>query len=89
MKVWADQVGDPSYKYEYSSKYYYKSLNFTPQTHELRLANATPSYDPKIVPTGGLLDLTYTSFASPWSSWVAKASKRPLRKSSLYFEQQS
>ncbi len=75
MQVWADEVGDQSYTYDQVQKYYYKSLNFTTKLADERLANSTPSYDQDLVPTGGLLDLSYTSFASPWSTWIAKASK--------------
>ncbi|KAI1361626.1 putative choline dehydrogenase [Xylaria arbuscula] len=73
MQKWADEVGDQSYTYDEVKKYYYKSLNFTTELADERLANSTPSYDKDIVPTGGLLDISYTSFASPWSTWVAKA----------------
>lgn len=75
MQVWADEVGDQSYTYDKTQKYYLKSLNFTTELADERLANSTPSYDPKVVPVGGLLDISYTSSASPWSTWVAKASK--------------
>ncbi|KAI0913898.1 putative choline dehydrogenase [Ustulina deusta] len=73
MQVWADEVGDQSYTYDQVQRYYYKSLNFTTKLADERLANSTPSYDQDLVPTGGLLDLSYTSFASPWSTWIAKA----------------
>ncbi|KAI1423698.1 putative choline dehydrogenase [Xylaria sp. FL1777] len=73
MQMWADEVGDQSYTYDKLQKYYYKSLNFTTELSNERLANSTPSYDRNLVPTGGLLDVSYTSFASPWSTWVAKA----------------
>lgn len=73
MQVWADEVGDQSYTYDHTQKYYLKSLNFTTELADERLANSTPSYDPDVVPVGGLLDISYTSFASPWSTWVAKA----------------
>ncbi|KAI0421422.1 putative choline dehydrogenase [Xylaria grammica] len=72
MQLWADEVEDQSYTYDRVKKYYYKSLNFTTELAEERLANSTPSYDPD-VPVGGLLDISYTSFASPWSTWVAEA----------------
>ncbi|KAI0154158.1 putative choline dehydrogenase [Xylariaceae sp. FL1272] len=73
MQMWADEVGDQSWTYEETSKYYHKSMNFTTELNELRLANATPSYDPKDVVAGGPLDISYTSYASGWSTWIAKA----------------
>ncbi|GAP84543.2 putative glucose-methanol-choline oxidoreductase [Rosellinia necatrix] len=60
MQVWADQVGDQSYAYGHTKKYYLKSLNFTTELADERLANSTPSYDPSVVPIGGLLDISYT-----------------------------
>ncbi|KAI8629897.1 putative choline dehydrogenase [Xylariaceae sp. FL1651] len=73
MQIWADEVGDQSWAYENTAKYYRKSLNFTTEVSELRLANATPSYSTTEEAVGGLLDISYTSFASSWSTWVAKA----------------
>lgn len=75
MQQWADEVGDQSYTYDRAKQYYQKSMNFNPELAGERLANSTPSYDATVVPVGGPLDVQYTSFASPWSTWVAKASK--------------
>ncbi|KAI0551607.1 putative choline dehydrogenase [Xylaria curta] len=73
MQQWADEVGDQSYTYDHAKSYYHKSMNFSPELAEERLANSTPTYDVNVVPVGGPLDVQYTSFASPWSTWVAKA----------------
>ncbi|KAI0537196.1 putative choline dehydrogenase [Xylaria digitata] len=85
MQVWANEVGDQSYTYDRVQKYYLKSLNFTTELAEERLANSTPSYDPNVVPVGGLLDISYTSFASPWSTWVAKAMDVVVLKNTVAF----
>ncbi|PYH94846.1 FAD/NAD(P)-binding domain-containing protein [Aspergillus ellipticus CBS 707.79] len=73
LQKWADTVGDQSYAYEPSSYYYRKSMNFSAGNQELRLSNATTSEAPGTAATGGPLDVTYSSFAQPFSTWVAKA----------------
>ena len=74
FQMWADMVDDQSYNYNNDvSKYYRKSMNFTPPDTDTRLANSTPSYNPADTVIGGPLDISYPAFAQPWSTWVAKA----------------
>ncbi|KAJ5578597.1 GMC oxidoreductase [Penicillium hispanicum] len=73
LQLWADTVGDPSYAYDQSSKYYRKSLNFTTANTELRLANATTQEEHGTIVTGGLLDVSYSTWAQSFSTWIAKA----------------
>lgn len=72
LQKWADAVDDPSFTYDSVSKYYRKSLNFTPPDQAVRIANATPNYDVSTLSTGGLLDVTYANYAQALGTWVAK-----------------
>ena len=72
LQRWADDVGDQSYTYSQVSKYYAKSLNFTPPDQTKRFANTTPEYDRSTLPSGGLLDVSYPNYAQPFSTWWAK-----------------
>lgn len=69
---WASEVGDQGYTYSNFAKYYEKSLNFTPPDNNKRGANATPEYDTSTLGEGGLLALTYSNYAQPWSTWIRK-----------------
>ncbi|KAI1387625.1 putative choline dehydrogenase [Hypoxylon trugodes] len=71
FQMWADAVQDQSYTYDTTSKYYRKSMNFTGPNQELRLQNATVSYEPSEVATGGPLDVTFSTWAQSWSTWIA------------------
>ena len=69
---WANDVGDPSWRYENIARFYKKAMNFTPPK-DTRLANATPSYNPALVGTGGPLDVTYPAYAYSFTTWVGVA----------------
>ncbi|KAL1866892.1 hypothetical protein Daus18300_006595 [Diaporthe australafricana] len=73
LQKWADTVGDESFAYEKSSQYYQKSMNFTTANLETRLPNATTSETTDTAAIGGLLDVTYSSWAQGFSTWVALA----------------
>ncbi|KAJ9264577.1 CAZyme family AA3 [Paecilomyces variotii] len=70
---WAELVGDESYTFENVFPYYEKSPGFTPPNEEKRAANATPRYNPDAFSSlGGPLRVTFSNYASPFSSWVSK-----------------
>ena len=73
LQRWADEVGDASYVYENISKYYLKSIHFSPPDETKRLANATPDYDISTLDGSGPLSVTYPNYAQAFSTWVAKA----------------
>lgn len=73
LQKWADEVGDASYAYSSSSHYYRKSMNFTAANTEARLANATTMVSQGTASVGGPLDVTYSSWAQSFSTWVAKS----------------
>ncbi|RYO83274.1 hypothetical protein DL764_009474 [Monosporascus ibericus] len=71
-EMWANQVGDESYTYSNMLKYYRRTMNFSPPREDVRFRNATPQYNAVDTATGGGLDVTYASYAQPWSTWVAE-----------------
>ncbi|KAI0379427.1 putative choline dehydrogenase [Hypomontagnella monticulosa] len=73
LQMWADAVDDDAYAFDSAWKYYHKSMNFTPPNTELRLANATVEWDKSEAVKGGPLDVTYASYAQPWSTWIAES----------------
>ena len=73
LNKWANDVGDSSWSYNNVSKYYYKSVSFTPPDMSKRIANATPDYDISTVGGNGPLKLAYPNYAQAISTWFAKA----------------
>lgn len=71
-QLWADLVGDQSYTYDNMLQYYRKTMNFSHPNEKARGTNATAQYNAADTVTGGRLDVTYASYAQPWSTWVAK-----------------
>lgn len=71
--MWADLVGDSSYKWDPFLPYFQKSLDFSPPDHRKRAANATPEYDlASFGKGGGPLSVTFSNYAQAFSSWVQK-----------------
>lgn len=73
LQMWADEVGDKSYAYGASSHYYRKSMNFTAANTKSRPANVTTIEAPGTAAVGGPLDVTYSSWAQSFSTWVARS----------------
>ncbi|KAL7787157.1 GMC oxidoreductase [Trichoderma ceciliae] len=72
-QAWADAVNDDSYTYDKFSSYLYKPINFTPPVSS-RLPNSTAQYASDLLnKTKGPLQITFSAFAWPWSSWVQQA----------------
>ena len=69
---WADEVGDQSYTFENTLRYFRKSLNFTPPDIAKRGLNATPEYDLSTLSQGGPLDITYPNYAQAVATWFQK-----------------
>ncbi|KAL9003527.1 MAG: hypothetical protein Q9188_003613 [Gyalolechia gomerana] len=71
---WAEQVGDLSYSFNRLLPYFQRSANFTPPDAAQRLRNATAQYNASDwSPTGGPLQVGYSSWANPVSSWLGLA----------------
>ncbi|KAF2994040.1 hypothetical protein E8E13_000450 [Curvularia kusanoi] len=68
--MWAELVGDDSYKYDNFYPYFAKSQNFTPPDMSRRNANATPSYDDSVLGKGGKLDVIFPNWAGAFGTWV-------------------
>lgn len=73
LQKWAEAVGDSSWAYESVSKYYSKSISFTPPDMSKRIANATPDYDVSTLGTDGPLKIAYPNYAQAISTWFARA----------------
>lgn len=77
-KQWADQVGDASYAWDKFLPWYKKSVNFTEPNMNLRIKNSTPAYnavDASAYDGSGHLSVTYSNWASAFSTWVQDAMK--------------
>jgi choline dehydrogenase len=70
---WADAVNDQSYNFLNFLPYFKRSAKFTPLHPGVRHANATPLYDTAdYSSSGGPLQVSYPSFASPAATWLAR-----------------
>ncbi|RAK95331.1 GMC family oxidoreductase [Aspergillus ibericus CBS 121593] len=72
MQKWADDVGDESWTYPNTRKFFDQSMFFTPPNDTTRWANATPEYDPSYQGSGPL-EITYPRWAQPFSTWLVRA----------------
>lgn len=73
LQKWADDVDDQSWAYDNASKYYNKSLSFTPPDMSKRIMNATPDYDTSTLGSNGPLKLAYPNYAQAVSTWFSKS----------------
>lgn len=72
-QMWADLVGDESYRWEAFLPYFKKSLHFSPPDASKRAANATAEYDQASLGNGnGPLSVTFSNYAQAIASWVQK-----------------
>jgi choline dehydrogenase len=72
-EMWADLVGDESYRWEGFLPYFKKSLHFTPPDASKRAVNATAEYDDASLGDGkGPLSVTFSNYAQSIASWVQK-----------------
>lgn len=70
--MWADLVGDDSYRYDEFLPYFMRHQNFTPPDSSNRFDNATPQYDDTVLGTDGKLDVIFPSYANAFGTWVEK-----------------
>ena len=74
FEKWAGQVGDGSYSFSNILQYFQRSANFTPPNNLQRPANATAHYNASDwSPAGGPLQVGYSSWVNPVSSWLGLA----------------
>ncbi|KAJ5794701.1 hypothetical protein N7457_001300 [Penicillium paradoxum] len=72
MTQWAIVVNDSSYTFDKVLPLYKKSVNFTPPNTNYRAENASAAYDADAYdPNGGPLQVSYSNFAMPFSSWMS------------------
>ncbi|KAL4883553.1 hypothetical protein BJY04DRAFT_184878 [Aspergillus karnatakaensis] len=71
---WAKVANDTTYSFDQVLPYYQRSARFTPPNVTQRLPNATTSYhESAFDPAGGPLDVSYTNFVMPFSTWMERA----------------
>lgn len=71
MQLWADAVNDSSYTFEEVLPYYKRSVQFTAPDTKTRASNATATYNKNAFEeSGGPLQVSYASYAMPFSSWM-------------------
>lgn len=71
---WAEAVGDDSYTLENLQPYFEKAVNFTPPLEGKRFPNVTSEYDANdFTSPGGPVQVSYSNYVSPFSTWVEKA----------------
>lgn len=74
MDKWAEAVNDSSYTFDNILPYYQRSANFTSPNTAERFPNATALYNASaFTADGGPLQASYSNYAMPWSTWVARA----------------
>ncbi|GAB0136623.1 hypothetical protein EsDP_00004918 [Epichloe bromicola] len=72
---WAEAVGDDSYKFGSFEKFYKKSTTFTPADKSKRSSDTySDSDEGDFAPPGrgGPIQVSYSNFVSPWSTWLEK-----------------
>lgn len=75
-KAWADAVDDDSYTFDNFSPWLHKAINFTPPASS-RFLNSTAYFATDLLNhTQGPLQVTFATYAWPWSSWVKKTLSR-------------
>ncbi len=72
-QMWADQVGDASYKFKNFLPYLKKSVTYTPPNNVLRLQNASTSYDVSSLQGSGPLSVTFANWVYAFPTWAARA----------------
>jgi len=73
-QAWADAVGDQSYTFENFEPFFKKAVNFTEPNNSVRGANVTTQYDRNAFNTrGGPIQVGYTNYVSPFSTWMEKS----------------
>lgn len=78
MDMWADLIGDESYRWEAFEPFFKKSVKFTPPPNEER-GNASAKFDAgDFDPNGGPLSVTYPPYGQPMSSWMIPGMQQSL-----------
>ncbi|KAJ5239255.1 hypothetical protein N7468_003874 [Penicillium chermesinum] len=71
MDQWANAVNDQSYTFDETLPYYKRSVKFSPPDTSKRAPNATAEYNAAAFDSnGGPLDVSYSFYAQPFSSWM-------------------
>ena len=73
MDLWAQQVGDDSYKLSATMPYYKKTVKFTEPTNQHQNDKRATRFDTAAYqPDGGPLTVSYSNFPQNFSNWMQK-----------------
>jgi choline dehydrogenase len=73
-QAWADAVDDESYTFANFEPYFKKAVSFTEPNNALRGANVTTNYEADAFQTaGGPVQVGYSNYVSPFSTWLEKS----------------
>lgn len=77
MQSWAELVNDSSYLFDNVLPFYQRTVHFTPPNTAVRAPNATAQYNESAFQSGnnGNLQVSYTNYAMPFSSWMKQGMK--------------
>ncbi|OAG01984.1 glucose-methanol-choline oxidoreductase [Paraphaeosphaeria sporulosa] len=70
--MWAEQVGDDTFKWESFKPYFEKSITYSPPREDLRFTNATPSIDDCTLGREGPLSVIHAHYAQAFATWATK-----------------
>ncbi|KAF2644128.1 glucose-methanol-choline oxidoreductase [Massarina eburnea CBS 473.64] len=70
--MWADQVGDDSFRWESFKPFFEKSIHYTPPRDDLRFQNATPSIDDGTLGRDGPVSVIHPHYAQAFGTWATK-----------------
>ncbi|KAF7557581.1 hypothetical protein G7Z17_g624 [Cylindrodendrum hubeiense] len=74
MDLWAEEVGDDSYRWNEMLPHFQKSATFTAPNDTMRGENVTTEYDAEaFAAAGGPLQVSYANFVPTWATIVEKA----------------
>ncbi|KAA8614449.1 Choline dehydrogenase [Pyrenophora tritici-repentis] len=73
-QTWADAVGDDSYTFANFEPYFKKAVSFTEPNNAIRGDNVTTQYEKSAFESpGGPIQIGYSNYVSPFSTWMEKA----------------
>ena len=68
--MWAEKVGDNSYRWDSFKPWFEKSITYTPPRMDLRFANATPSIEDDDLGRKGPLSVIHPHYAQAFATWA-------------------
>ncbi|KAL4807447.1 hypothetical protein BDV18DRAFT_158665 [Aspergillus unguis] len=72
MDMWAEAVNDSSYTFDNAFPYYQRTPRFNPPNTTSRFPNATVNYNASAFNGGGPLEVSYSNYVTPLTTWMAR-----------------